>query len=95
MLAALLPTIVQSILSLLWPAAPAWAGEVIAGLLPLLAELVKEKADEDGSGAEKMAAVVSEAREAADAAFDDLPGWEDYPEKKRDRFLSEARRRDL
>lgn len=88
MLAALLPTIVQSILSLLWPAAPAWAGEVIAGLLPLLAELVSEQAGEDTTGAEKMRAVVAEARAAADLAFDDLPGWKDYPEKRRDRIIA-------
>ena len=88
MLAALLPTIIQSLLSLLWPAAPAWAGEVLAGLLPLIVELVKEKDGDAGSGSDKMAAVVAEARELADDAFDDLPGWRDYPEKRRDRIIA-------
>ena len=87
MFTGLLLTLIQSLVTVLWPSAPGWAGEVIAGLLPLVAELVTEKAGQEMSGDEKMRSIVKEVRELADEAFDDIPGWKTYPEKRRDRII--------
>lgn len=80
--------ILDFILRLAFPNAPAWIGNLLGTAIPAIVELVEAIDDAvDKTGAEKFEFVVGEVREMLDEGLDSIPEWSDYDEEARDRII--------
>lgn len=80
-------SIVKVVFGFLFPGAPAWIGELLAGLIPAIFELVSDLEALDMPGRKKAETVIKWTRETLDELLDDVPEWRDLPEEKKDRIL--------
>jgi hypothetical protein len=80
--------VLDFILKLAFPKAPAWIGDLLGTAVPAIIELVEAIDDAtDKSGPEKFEFVISEVRELLDEGLDSIPEWSDYGEDGRDRII--------
>lgn len=81
--------ILDLLLPVLFPKAPAWLLAVLVEGVPVIMDAVDELRDvPELEGAEKASLVIRVAGQAFDDGFDDIPEWSEISEERRDRILS-------
>lgn len=80
----MLQLLIPIALAHLWPAAPAWVGPTLTVAIPEVVEAVQDLVEDDALDAE---ATIAAVRDLVDDAFDEIPGWSDEPEERRDRIV--------
>lgn len=81
----MLQLIIPVLLAHLWPSAPAWVAPTLTVAIPEVVEAVQELVDDDRiSPSDTIIAV----RDLVDDAFDEIPGWADEPEERRDLIVN-------
>lgn len=81
--------LITALLTLLWPAAPAWLARVIADLIPAVGAIVAAlEGREDLTGPERAEVAIVEVGAFLDVALDDVPEWSAISEARRDRIIA-------
>lgn len=81
----MLPMILKSILPSLFPTAPAWVIGVLIDVVPEIVDIVSDLVDDPELDAE---ATAERVRVLLDDALDELPGWTELTEERRDTILA-------
>lgn len=81
----MLQILIPILLAQLWPAAPAWVAPTLTVAIPEVVDAVGDLVDDERLDAE---ATITAVRDLVDDAFDEIPGWADEPEERRDLIVS-------
>lgn len=85
----MLVSLVSTLISLLFPGAPAWVSSLLVAMVPAVIDLVEELDDlKDRPGPERLEFVVENTKKLLDEGFDDVPEWKALGEDRRDRIIA-------
>lgn len=75
------------VFGLIFPGAPSWIAKVFATAIPAVIDAVRELQSQSASGKDKKSATIESVRELLDEGLDDVPGWKELGEEKRDQLI--------